>query len=398
MFRTWSVLGFAMALWGLCLSSVSCSNGSHDDADGSTGGNGSGYEPGATPTSDTYCSAFAAAYCHALFECPLPANDDVLFLVPVLRTEEDCASHLGAALCRTRAMRDLRQKVEAGQLSFQADNAQVCLNASANCGATGDGIDSCLEVFEGASPAGGPCQRNEDCLGNAFCNLEAGCPGSCVGRLPLGSECPRIASNPCDSSVEPAFCGGSTDTPVCAPISPGAAQEGEPCSTGSASPGLNCQLGLWCDELPDSSEGTCRAPIPPGGACDDADDVCAEHTVCLQDESGNGLCGSINLVSVEGEACSPADSVANAVCDPLLNLACENSVCVKLGDGSLGSRCSNSDMFETMCDDGLYCARQEEAATCQPVVPAGESCEDSKACEWDCDRDTQTCRAEYCAI
>lgn len=79
-------------------------------------------------------------------------------------------------------------------------------------------------------------------------------------------------------------------------------------------------------------------------------------------------------------------------------LACVDSICVQLGDGSEGSRCSKSDSFEQMCNDGLCCSATTEPSSCLPRLAVGALCEPHAegVCEWGCNKAGRTCAASYC--
>lgn len=395
-------LGLGVVVTTLCglLAVMAC-----DSDEGGEGGEGGGTDSGGAGTTGgggkvtaaDYDDRLVAAYCHGLFTCPLPPDDDVLFLPALLLNEDNCVAYFGERIERTIATRDLARKLAAGELAFSEQNAALCLDGYASCANLGRGVlEACYEVFDGKVALGGECSRNEDCEGSAYCAVKT-CPGICTAKLPLGSECED--SRECAQSAGLATCVWTGASANCASVVAGTGTLGGPCDVESAAVEDRCQEGLFCNEDSGLSTGTCTAPIPAGEDCDDPDDVCADRlTACLSDSNGAGKCGTITLVKEAGEACNERGAGQLSMCDPVLMLECVDSICVQLGDGSEGSRCSNSDSFEQMCDDGLYCSETTEPPSCQPRLAVGALCESQAegACEWGCDEASRTCAAGYC--
>jgi hypothetical protein len=187
----------------------------------------------------------------------------------------------------------------------------------------------------------------------------------------------------------------SGDDWVCALVAVGTAAAGQPCVVRSSVASEMCAPGLWCDVV-DNGSGTCAEPIVPGGACDDPDDVCRDHLVCLVDETGVGTCGAVTLVDTVGGSCTRQVAPPFRLCDISKGLYCENSACIELGDGSPGSRCALGDAFEGLCGEGLYCGGDDTAPTCAAQLEPGAACDNSRACAYGCDYSSNTCAPQYC--
>ncbi|HEX2670859.1 MAG TPA: hypothetical protein VHM25_08305, partial [Polyangiaceae bacterium] len=241
---------------------------------------------------------------------------------------------------------------------------------------------SCRDMFEGKVALGSPCQRGEDCAGDAFCAVTSLCPGTCTARKSAGESC--LGNQECSQGDGYTFCDSdSTSQATCRtlPISPKATL-GQPCTrrvTGAETLSL-CIDSLWCGPVAGqpatATLGTCQPPIPAGGACSDGDDLCAEG-VC---DTATGVCRPLTLLEHAGESC---DEAQFRICNPRLGLLCNaQGQCEGTGDHTQGSVCSNAD-FQPTCNSGLFCqpATTAGAASCQPLLQTGASCERASSCQ-----------------
>ncbi len=370
----------------------SASGGSTSKAGSGSGGSSM---PGNPTEVDSFWDAMAKGYCARLYRC-LEPNDDFMSTRWLLETPEGCEAQLALVSSQLASRLDTRAQVEAGNLHYVPSMGEKCVEELSACnGPSSFDQGSCREVFEGDVETGGACQRDEDCAGDAYCEVAMACPGQCQPRKASGEPC--VLAKECAYSAGVVFC--DTDAmpeSVCRTLEPAASKstEGEPCTrerTGSESLIL-CEDELWCaadPAAPSTATGKCMAPIPLEGACTDGDDVCAEG-LC---DSDNGVCVVYTLLKQVGDSCAQAQLL---ICDPRLGLRCsDQGMCEGSGDGSEGSVCFSGD-FQRECDAGLYCLTDDTLGhgTCQPRLPAGSPCELGRACEsGSCDT---TCLERYC--
>ena len=357
----------------------------NDDDGGTGGGGGTGAAVGNPSSASEFFDAEGHVYCARLFRC-VEGNDDFSSARLVLETKARCEQLLASLNTTGRDQRDLTTQVASGALHFVPDQAQKCLADLGRCnGANSFDDGPCREVFEGSAATGEPCQRNEDCAGDAFCQVGDDCPGTCTPRKQEGEAC-LLAS-------ECAYQGGATrcnydmaGNGTCHSLaaSPPAAK-GQPCTRrlGTQESLVICQDGFWCATVPggnpnDDAMGECAEPIAASGACFDGDDVCSEG-IC---DSDTAVCRKLTLRKNAGESCGQA---VFAFCDPILGLLCgDDGTCQGSGDGSNGAKCFTSD-FQLGCSVGLFCqkaamATSSDPGVCTPLLTDGAACETDSGC------------------
>jgi hypothetical protein len=348
---------------------------------------GAGNDPGAATDLDTFLAEEGRGFCARLFRCFESGGDDFMAERFALETPQRCEDLLARVNATSRDIRDLRAQIAAGNIHYVPEQGQECLSALAECNGTDSfGGGACREAFDGKAKTGEACQRAADCAGDAYCDLEGACPGTCQARKAEGETC--VLSSECAYTEGAVFCDhDSGPMPVCHTLaaSPKVGL-GKPCTrnlTGAASL-LLCSDDLWCATLPggDANQdplGQCAKPIAGSGACADGDDVCTDG---LCDETA-GTCQAYTLRKQAGETC---DKASRTFCDPLASLVCgPDGTCLFSGDGSEGKGCFTSDL-QWGCDPGLYCkkpllASSDEPGTCEQLLPDGAACDRETNCE-----------------
>jgi hypothetical protein len=333
---------------------------------------------------DTFLEGEGEGFCARLFRCA-ESSDDFLIERIVLKNQHGCQELLARVNANARALRDLRRQIAAGEIHYDPENGQKCLDDLGTC----NGVDSlqagaCREAFDGNAKTGETCVRAEDCAGDAYCDSPGTCGGQCAPRKQPGEPCQDAIE--CAYTDGVVFCDDSAGTAVCHTLLPTAkAAEGQPCTRnleGAQSLTL-CKDGLWCATAPGGDPnadvlGRCQPPIAPGGACVDSDDFCSDG-VCDTDA---GACRRLVLVATAGAACDKANGL---VCDPTLGLHCNGAgTCDASGDGREGTACFGSDL-QRGCDAGLHCAKDDQSTsddpgTCRAFVADGAACNDDQDC------------------
>lgn len=345
---------------------------------GASGGSGS------TRDLNIFLEGEGEAFCARLFRC-VEGNDDFTTQRIVLKNEQVCKDLLARINANSHSLRDLHAQIAAGNIHYDPENGQKCLDDLGAC----NGVDSlrdgaCREAFEGNAKTGEACVRSEDCAGDAYCDSIRSCMGKCMPRKQEGERCQ--SHNDCAYTTGAVFCDRSTEAAVCRTLAPTTkAAVGEPCTRDfeGAQALTLCQDGLWCQALPGGDPsadvlGQCALPIPPDSPCVDGDDVCSDG-VC---DTNVGACRSVTLVATAGAVCN---KTTWSVCDPTLGFHC-NAVgtCDASGDGSEGTVCFGSDL-QRGCDSGMYCARPAQSTSndpgiCRPLMVEGAACDSNQEC------------------
>lgn len=377
--------------------------GSRNAAGADSGGNTSGGSSSTGPVSelDDFFAQEGKGFCERSFRC-FEGNDDFSSAHLVLQTLARCQQLVERINATGASQRDARAQIATGQLHVVPEQAKRCLQDLAACnGPNGFDEGSCRDVLEGSTALGQPCQRSSDCVGDAYCDVSMGCPGTCMARKPEGAECSLDDECSYSEGVLSCYHGmsakGACHTQAFTPK----ATQGKPCTRrlSPAAEAILCEDDLWCDTAPGGDPnmdvmGVCAPPIGDGMPCRDSDDVCLTG-VCNTDTL---KCEPVKVVTAEGEACNKE---ALVVCDPLRGLVCGKDLkCHGSGDGSTGSACFSSD-YQLGCEPGLYCDRTGVATSdvpgiCRPLVAAGKACTTDSACESGLCSADKTCATRGC--
>lgn len=233
----------------------------------------------------------------------------------------------------------LATAVSAGRLAYDGRQAAACLAAypQLDCSSDPGELTACSGMLRGLVTADSPCRIAQECAPGLFCELDAGCPGTCQPRAAIGGPCTSY-----EHCAEELACDFSTQ--LCVAAIP----ESGSCSTDDTDV-LPCEAGTYCDR----TSGTCRSSTTMydgavGEACGDA--------------AGPGFCRA-------GLYC---------VTDPGASLT-ESAHCVDAGFAA-GAACRDS--IPDACPDGSYCAIPDDATdgTCQPLPGDGAPCTTNESC------------------
>ena len=360
----WMLIGSAMLVAGFG------SAGCKDDEDGAVAVENVGAE-------------LADLFCGRLDECLGPVASQVLGTV-------DCRVQVSASY-EDETLPQLQQAITAGTAQYDAEAARTCLNdlAARGCAAFDEiGPTFCESAFVGTIEAGQDCSQTIECIGDAFCQVDAACPGTCVSRVGAGQPC--TSSDECQAGFfcdvgtcetrgdEGASCGGGTD-PECraglvcrgedlAEMAPGmcvttASLLSEPLGGACDIENLTlCEEGLSCVIVGAGATGgtlECRAAASSGGECFvGSPEMCPVGEYCDANPVAGSFMGTCTASPAEGEPC--ATTLLGANCAE--GLTCIEDTCLLFR--RLGESCeSSSQCYSGLCDSGA-CA---ELDVCQAV-------------------------------
>ena len=306
--------------------------------------------PDSIDSLDDLLSALTANLCKN--DCAATSVFEVMFGEDCLESYTLLYEVLGA---------DIQRSIDAGHLSFDAVEAQRCIDALAasECGA--DPGSACDEVLIGQVPVGGACTNSDECENGAHCSRILACPGTCEPSLVSGAACGT--SGECDtgmfctaagvcgpllangelcrnsSECETRYCQGEADG-RCAEVPRSFSKAlGEPCESA-----LDCQEDLYCP-LDSSAAPSCTALVGLGEACTKltVGSTCVRAAYCALDSEGGGVC--VERVPLGG-ACTTSDECAVGVCD---GFVCERH-------SAIGEPCSTDARCFGVCDGGSCAA------------------------------------------
>ncbi len=319
---TWS----AVAL----LAAVACGGGTKSDSGASTGSGPIAFEDLPAEYARTVCRILDD--CDATFSAYYPYGDDC---EPYLRAMYQAVFNDAYAAA-----------VEEGRIAYHGDLARACLNQAVTmlCDApSSEGPEECEAMYEGLVPTGGACTRGEECQGEAFCRIDAACPGLCA---PLSA-----ADGYCDSDQ-------------------------------------HCAGGLVCAYF----AGQCVAPQPLGAECNGTDLMCGENARCTADEADPAA--PLRCVEYvmrydlgEGEACAVYDG---QFCGSGLRCVYDGS---ELGVGICSGQVATTNgpcqaSYPPSCPTGQYCDVSGDPAeltgTCRSAPTTGEACAVAPPLEPEC--------------
>jgi hypothetical protein len=166
----------------------------------------------------------------------------------------------------------IEEAIAAGTVQFDGASAQRCLDEIEATGCAvidRQSLEACEATLVGTVAAGGACNLNEECSGDAFCRLDAMCPGTCQPRAGAAATC----------------------------------EEDD-----------GCQATLRC------VDGVCRAPGASGAGCATANE-CQGGLICFgQMGTTDGECISTADLQTAGlgDACSP-QQIGGPLCEPGLS-------------------------------------------------------------------------------
>jgi hypothetical protein len=234
-----------------------------------------------------------------------------------------CGHYVDVAACERVTLRhEFFEDAESGCVRYHPERLPACLAAlrEAGCGLSDleDTAEACRGPFEGVLSEDERCASDVECRSGScrqpLCD-ESCCTMLCSGRdRPVGAPCEHN-----EDCVEDAFC----EEGACTPRRP----EGARCLTAGAA---SCVRPLWC------IVGVCTVPPRVGDACnrsaffiscDDSRDFCDDVTLkCVRVSPVGAPCGEA------GDGCVNQAVCRNGTCVPLPELGspCEGDRC--LGD------------------------------------------------------------------
>ncbi len=329
---------------------------------------GCGDDGGGSTSLDDAPAAVAESICNPLEDC-------LGQLTEIFLGGQSCVDALEPGLSNASAPL-WQESIDAGRLAFDGAKLSDCIEATTRLGCEAlrsRDIPACEEAFEGLVEPGGACVAEVDCAGEAYCALDAACPGVCTLRVGGGESCTADAE--CQSGF--GCSGGTCVTP---------AGVGESCGGGSA---VTCEDGLLCAGEGETEPGTCKAfdavfVQPLGESCnlvDGLDPLCEPGLSCVVEDFDFATMEVIQVCaapSSSGGACNlgfpevcPVGEYCNA--DPMTGVF--EGDCVPLPTS--GEPCRQ-------VDEGLGqpCAPAHACVgdTCQALQANGASCSDDGEC------------------
>jgi len=184
-------------------------------------------------------------------------------------------------------------------------------------------VDCLQQAFQGTGAAGAACHDDLGCQRGLVCDLETGCPGTCVED-----------DRPRRDLAEGATCGGGAGT---------------------------CGLGLYCNDGGDG-QGTCAPWRREDQTCGGGHGECKAYELWCRKEAADEQTGTCVPVPGPGEECTEAlglsDWCRGSVCDPA------TGTCILARQ--IGDRCASDDVCTTW--------RCDETQRCGPILPPEDPC------------------------
>ncbi len=373
-----------------------------DTAGGDTAGSDTGAPSTLAP--EDFPAAAAGWLCDRLQKCKV-ANNDNIFLASMLPQGEACVDTVLPIVTGPNALVDA---IAAGTVVYDGAAGAACLAKIQGCIWALEVVEDpttsvCADAFQGTITLGQPCHLTAECAGDAYCDTESACPGTCTARAALGQPCDGADETCAQESLQGAgVChwDDGAQSGTCLEARRGAdAAEGGACGLvsreGNVLTYVDCTEGLWCDSPSQNEPGTCRQPLVAGASCDNQDQVCVTGQACFPTPDWTGLsCQPIPIVNEVGGACGEN----MAYCNPLKFLTCDDTTktCKLAGDGTEGSSCDLGEPGrDLICNEGLGC--DTETHTCLPKRDAGEPCQNNSICKsGSCDWKNNVCAADHC--
>jgi hypothetical protein len=304
---------------------------------------------------------FPAAFARAVCQVEQTCRGEADYL------EQDCENG-------SRALYDpdLAKALAAGKVTFDAQQAQACLDGlhARGCGRTAPEIDqACERAVRGTLAQGQPCNWLFECAqGRCESSAPGACPAKCGAVASEGLSC---GTTPCDLRA-----GLRCIDNVCGRLHAADAK----CSGDG-----DCALGLYCDGF-----GQCSAQAFEQASCAGSDQ-CAAGLFCDLGAEG-GLC---RKRFTQGRSCTAAgaEAIAFACVD---GQVCKGFRFAKTGatpgacapTGEMGSGCVASAQI-TGCAGGLRC----QAAVCADK-PSSGACTTNA----DCKDGVAFCNGTHCQL
>lgn len=338
-----------------------------DDEDGgsTTPPKDAGSQPGTGPRVEDLPRLIAGASCDALEQC----FGSAALLADVLGGR-DC-TELNMNLLLASPMRYLPSSVEAKLVVYDAGEVDDCLEdvRALGCAARSSRLPaSCELMLLGTVATNGDCTINQDCAGDAYCDLGAmpSCPGSCAPLQAEGMPCNRNDDDQCDDglvcfrgSCEKLGANGDDCSDTLPRCSPGLVCVGGECTSvpvyyfrkldEACTIGVElCEPGLVCESAM-GTMGVCKRTVAEDAPCKRSDpNQCPLDQYC--DATAPGMAGTCRDRPGEGVAClvNRAQNCADAH-------VCIDGTCRALLQ--VGAVCEeDAQCYSGLCGDDAKCA------------------------------------------
>lgn len=333
--------------------------------------------------------AMADFYCQVSDRCELPGDTSIF--ATLVRASDKAACRAFFVRMLDRFEPNLETAVQNGKVAYDGAFLTQCITRVKNsCDL--DGIGDCYRAFEGKTPAGGVCETNLDCQGDAFCVLSSGSDecvsGECVLRVARGEPCDW--GSQCSQAQGPSQCIND----VCAAVTvETGAGEGQPCGEREEDDTAfqrTCAANLVC--VYESGGGFCRAPLAAGTDCSEINIPCAAGTFCLP-SGDTEICQSVTIARQVGATCNHDPEAAPLVlCSVIDQLGCDQGKCRKWGDGSVGQYCSMDFETDFACKSGFFC----DGNACAALRADGAACTSDDQCRSGWCESGGTCWVDSC--
>ncbi len=286
-----------------------------------------------------------------------------------------------------------KMAIAMGTIVYHGDQVGPCAAAiqAAGCSvlASSNLPPACQGVFEGTIAVAGPCNMDEECMGDSYCDFSGSgtCPGTCKAKAAMGGSCTDDIE--CQNGL---VCnGGSCGMPV---------GSGDACG---GSTDANCPTGTFCIGANAMTPGTCRTltslmTAASGATCKpptDSGDVvlCQSGLSCGVDMVGAmGATFKCTGLSTAGGACQygfPDPCPTGQYCNADISMGMVSGTCTALP--TAGQPCDSSSVAPS-CADGLACI----SGTCVRVGRIGDACTTDDGC-YSKNCDSGSCAAgPYC--
>ena len=317
--------------------------------------------------------------------------------------EKQCETDAKAAIKKYPPAYSNEEAVAQKRLTFDAKQAQACVDAFKTAGCTVDqnfaAYAACQNVFKAQVKVGDGCKAGGECV-MGYCaqgkTPSDGCPGTCTAFIATGMTCDPNDSHCADSD----FCEGTAKKCVAR------AADGKPCGS-MARCGLNsfCHGYIGASMGKPETKGTCGPAGKVGDACVSylfgntdctpglfCDKTVATKPVCAarlaQGTSCTSLAACVDPLDcvgldfdMNGKLKTPGTCAAfldvNMSCkDPnvyetgcVYDTLCDTTSKVCLPSGNEGGDCSMNGGY---CGDNLYC--DSITMKCTPSVPLNGPC------------------------
>ena len=305
----------------------------------------------------------------------------------------DCEKHLQAQL-EDDSFAKLQAALDAHHAKYHGAYVDECLSgvAKLGCGITAQRLSQiagCDKVFEGTIDVGADCDVNEACNGDAYCQRDDSCPGTCTQRAAKGASC--TDNEACKSGL---VCGN--DGKCAQPT-----QQGDACGGGVAA---DCGLGLVCqgEDAKTAKAGKCVAiesvfAKKDKEVCDPTKAVlCEPELSCIASLSGVTLSWACATKVASGADChfgAPTQCPDDEFCDADVAMAHVTGKCQTLPVA--GEACRTPTDGSAQCAPGLACSSDGK---CRDTGRVGDDCADKADCASNfCDKQNK-CATDICEL